>query len=316
MTTSIIAFRSIGVAFSISCFGAVIALAQAPTSSPATGLATPQAAQPSPAAPSPAQSPTMVFPAASQKAQLKQRVGLTDIEVEYSRPNKNKRQIFGGLVPWNKVWRTGANATTKVRFNDAVTFGDKEVAAGEYALYTIPKQNEWTVILSKHMELPYKEGQDVARVTVKPMKLTEEMETFTIGFNDLRADSATMFLAWDHTVVPVKLKTNDVAQVSEQIDAALKSGKDLEPGFYFQAAGFYFDQNKDLKLAADWVDKAIEKRPDAFFMYSRKAQIQAKLGNKKEAIAAAEKSNQILESQPDRDESAIKANKQLIESLR
>ena len=257
----------------------------------------------------------MQFPAASQRSELKQRVGLTDIEVVYSRPNKNKREIFGGLVPWDKVWRTGANATTKVKFSDAVTLGDKEVAAGEYALFTIPKQNEWTVILSKHMELPYKPDQDVARVTVKPMKLTEEMETFTIGFNDLRSDNATMFLAWDHTVVPIKLKTNDVAKVSEQIDAALKSGKDLEPGFYFQAAGFNLDQNKDLKQAAEWVDKAIEKNPDAYFMYTRKAQIQAKLGNKKEAIAAAEKSNQILESRPDRDDAAIKANKQLIQGL-
>ena len=308
MTTSIIRFRSIGITSLIFVAGAVLGQSPSPP------------AQSSPASPSPAQSPqaspAVQFPAASQKAELKQRVGLTDIEVVYSRPNKNKREIFGGLVPWDKVWRTGANAPTKIKFNDVVTFGDKEVAAGEYALFTIPKQNEWTVILSKHMELPYKPDQDVARVTAKPMKLTEEMETFTIGFNDLRADSATMVLAWDHTAVPVKLKTNDVAQVSQQLDDALKSGKELTPGVYFQAAGFYLDQNKDLKQAADWVDKAIAKNPDAFFIYSRKAQIHAKLGNKKEAIAAAEKSNQILESQPERDESAIKANKQLIESLR
>ena len=318
MTTSFIGFRSLPIVSLIFVAGA--AFGQSPTASAPAGLATPQAAastspslSPSPSAQA---SPAVQFPAASQKSQVKQRVGLTDIEVEYSRPNKNKRQIFGGLVPWDKVWRTGANATTKIRFSDAVTVGDKEVPAGEYALFTIPKQNEWTIILSKHMDLPYKEDKDVARVTVKPMKLTEEMETFTIGFNDLRADNATMFLAWDHTAVPVKLKTNDIEQVSQQLDAALKSGTELTPGVYFQAAGFYLDQNKDLKQAADWVDKAIAKNPDAFFMYSRKAQIQAKLGNKKEAIAAAEKSNQILEAQPERDEVAIKANKDLIQSLR
>src|SRR4051812_19260436 len=146
----------------------------------------------------PSPSPQLVqFPQASQHAVVKQRVGLTDIEIDYSRPNKNKREIFGGLVPWDKVWRTGANAATKVKFNNAVTFGDKEVTAGEYALFTIPKPTEWTIILSKKAELPYKPDADVARITSAPVKLTEEMETFTIGFNDLRTDSATMFLAWD-----------------------------------------------------------------------------------------------------------------------
>jgi tetratricopeptide (TPR) repeat protein len=260
-----------------------------------------------------AQEPTPVpFPQASQHALVRQRVGLTDFEVDYSRPNKNKRDIFGGLVPWDKVWRTGANAATKIKFNNAVTFGDKEIAPGEYALFTIPNANEWTIILSKNLELPYKQEGDVARVTVVPVKVAEELETFTIGFNDLRVDGATMFLAWDRTVVPVKLKTNDVAKV----DAAIKSGKELDATFYNNAAGFYLDQNKDLKQAAEWIDKAISQKPDAYFMYSRKAQIQAKLGNKKEAIAAAEKSNQILESRPERDESAIRNNQVLIESLR
>jgi len=255
------------------------------------------------------------FPQVSQHGFVRQRVGLTDIEVDYSRPNKNKREIFGGVVPWDKVWRTGANAPTKIKFSGDVKFGDKDIPAGEYALYTIPKSNDWTVILSKKLDQPYQAESDVARVTAAPIKLTEEMETFTIGFNDLRTDTTTMFLAWDHTVVPVKLKTNDVEKLSQQIDAAVKSGKELDANFYNSAAGFYLDQNKDLKQAAEWIDKAIEKQPDAYFMYSRKAQIQAKLGNKKEATAAAEKSNQILESRPERDEAAIRANKQLIESL-
>jgi hypothetical protein len=264
-----------------------------------------------------AQEPTPVpFPQASQHASVKQRVGLTDFEIDYSRPNKNKRDIFGGVVPFDKVWRTGANGATKIKFTNAVKFGDKEVAPGEYALFTIPKANEWTIILSKNLELPYKQESDVARITAAPVKVAEELETFTIGFNDLRTDSATMFLAWDRTVVPIKLKTNDIAKVSQQIDAAIKSGEGLDANFYNNAAGFYLDQNKDLKQAAEWIDKAIAEKPDAYFMYSRKAQIQAKLGNKKEAIAAAEKSNQILESRPERDESAIRNNQLLIESLR
>src|SRR3954453_13772100 len=142
-----------------------------------------------------AQEPTptpVPFPQTSQHAVVKQRVGLTDFEVDYSRPNKNKRDIFGGLVPWDKVWRTGANAATKIKFNNAVTFGDKEVAPGEYALFTIPKADEWTIILSRTLELPYKPDGDVARVTAKPTKIPNEVETFTIGFDDLRVDSANL----------------------------------------------------------------------------------------------------------------------------
>lgn len=256
------------------------------------------------------------FPQASQHGFVKQRVGLTDIEVDYSRPNKNKREIFGGLVPWDKVWRTGANAPTKVKFSDAVKLGDKDVAAGEYALYTIPKASDWTIILSKKLDQPYAAESDVARITAKPTTLGNEVETFTIGFQDLRVDSAKMFLAWDKTAVSVELKTNDVEKVTKQIETAVKSGKDMDANFYNSAAGFYLDQNKDLKQAADWIDKAIAKNPDAYFMYARKAQILAKLGNKKDAIAAAEKSNQILESRPERDEAAIRTNRLLIESLR
>lgn len=296
MTTLSISCRLILIGIGVSGFLGEQALAQSPSPSPTPAL--------------------VQFPQASQHAVVKQRVGLTDIEVDYSRPNKNKREIFGGLVPWDKVWRTGANAATKIKFSDNVTVGDKEVPAGEYGLFTIPKNNEWTIILSKKLDLPYKPDADVARVTATPAKLTEEMETFTIGFENLRADTATMYLAWDHTAVPVKLQTKDVAKVSSQIDAALKSGKELDGGFYNNAAGFYLDQNKDLKQAADWMDKAIAKNPDAYFMYTRKAQIQAKLGNKPEAIAAAEKSNQILESRPERDEAAIRTNRVLIESLR
>ena len=115
------------------------------------------------------------FPAASQHGWVKQRVGLTDIEIDYSRPNKNGRVIFGGLLPFDKVWRTGANASTKIKFSDAIEIGGKSVAAGEYSLYTIPSENEWTIILSKDTKgfgaYDYKSDTDALRVTAKPEKL-------------------------------------------------------------------------------------------------------------------------------------------------
>jgi tetratricopeptide (TPR) repeat protein len=259
------------------------------------------------------------FPSASQHALLKQRVGLTDVEVDYSRPNKNNRQIFGGLVPFDKIWRTGANQATRIKFSGNVKFGDKEVPAGEYAIFSLPGQNEWTIILSKNLQASaaeYKQENDAARVTAKPILIGMPAETFTIGFEDLRANSATFYIEWDKTRVPVKLTTNDVEKVMQGIDTAVKSGKEQEAGFYYSAASFYLDQNKDLPQALKWVDQAIEKNPKAYFMQFKKAQILAKLGNKKEAIAAAEKSIELLKASPNPDESAIGTSKALIESLR
>ena len=261
------------------------------------------------------------FPSASQHAVVKQRVGLTDIEVDYSRPNKNDRVIFGGLVPYDKPWRTGANQPTRIKTSAPVKFADKEVPAGEYVLYSIPGANEWKLILSKNLNAQaltdHKPEDEVARVSAKPaLALAAPAETFTIGFEDLRANSATFYLLWDKTRVEVKLTTNDVEKVMQGIDSAVKSGKDQDAGFYYSAASFYLDQNKDLPQALKWVDQAIEKNPKAYFMQAKKAQILAKMGNKKEAIAAAEKSIEILKASPNPDESAIGANKALIDSLR
>jgi hypothetical protein len=261
------------------------------------------------------------FPQASQHATLKQRVGLTDIEVDYSRPNKNGRAIFGGLVPFGKPWRTGANQPTKIKTSAAIKLADKEIPAGEYMLYTIPGASEWKLIVSKNLKAQnladQKPEDEVARITAKPMlALAAPAETFTIGFEDLRANSATFYLEWDKTRVPVKLTTNDVEKVMQGIDGAIKSGQPQDATFYYNAASFYFDQNKDLPQALKWVDQAIEKNPNAYFMQYKKAQILAKMGNKKEAIAAAEKSIELLKASPNPDETAIAASQTLISSLR
>ena len=128
------------------------------------------------------------FPAVSQHAVVKQRVGLTDIEVDYSRPNKNNRDIFGGLVPYGKLWRTGANAVTKIKFSKQVMLGGKEIPAGEYALFTIPTADEWTIIISKEAKVQsaadYKQENDAARITAKPEPIPDTIETFTIGLRD------------------------------------------------------------------------------------------------------------------------------------
>jgi len=258
------------------------------------------------------------FPAASQHATVKQRVGLTDVEIDYSRPNKNDREIFGGLVPYGKLWRTGANAVTKIKFSKPVTLGGKDIPAGEYALFTIPTTDEWTIIISKDAKVQsaadYKQENDVARFTAKPEPIPVTIETFTIGLGDVKGASATLNFVWDKTRVPVKLTTADVEEVSKQLEAVVNSGTSLDPRTAYQAAAFYYDNNKDLNQAAKWIDQALEKNPNAYFMQYKKAQIQARLGNKKEAIASAQKAIDILNKDKAPDEAAIRNAQQIIDS--
>src|SRR5437867_4521746 len=258
------------------------------------------------------------FPAASQHSVVKQRVGLTDVEIDYSRPNKNDREIFGGLVPYGRLWRTGANAVTKIRFSHPVTLGGKEIPAGEYALFTIPTAGEWTIIISKDARVQsaadYKQENDAVRITAQPETIPVAIETFTIELGDVKGASATLNFLWDKTRVPVKLTTDDVEQVSKQLDAAAKASTPLDPRTAYQAAAFYYDNNKDMQQAAKWIDQALEKNPDAYCMHYKKAQIQARLGNKKEAIASAQEAIYILKKDQAPDESAIRNAQQIIDS--
>lgn len=261
------------------------------------------------------------FPDASQHATVTQRIGVTDVSVEYSRPDKRDREIFGGLVPYGKVWRTGANSPTKIKFSDAVKIGGQEVPAGEYAFYTIPNENEWTIVLSKNLKLwgayGYTPDADVLRVAVKPIALADTVETFTIGFDNLKDDSATLALEWDKTRAPVELTVNTMEKVTSAIEAAMKNPGDLKAPFYYQAASFYFEHDKNLAQAAKWMDQALAKQePAAYYMYYKKAQIEAKLGHKAEAKAAAEKSIELLKAQKEPDASAIRNNQLLIDGLR
>ena len=263
----------------------------------------------------------LAFPDASQHATITQRVGLTDVSIDYSRPAKRDRAIFGGLVPYGEVWRTGANSPTKIKFSDAVKIGGQEVPAGEYAFYTLPNESEWTIILSKNTKLwgayGYKPDADALRVMVKPTALADPVETFTIGFDDLKDDSATISLEWDKTRVPVELTTNTIEKVTGEIETALKNPKSLKPQFYYKAASFSYDHDKDLEQAEKWIDQAIAKQdPPVYFMYYKKAQIEAKLGHKPEAKTAAEKSIELLKAEKEHDATAIRNSQLLIDGLR
>lgn len=269
----------------------------------------------------PAPAPKLEFPAPSPTSTLKQRVGVTDIEVTYSRPGVKGRKIFGGLETYGKVWRTGANAATKISFSTAVKLNGTAIPAGEYALYSIPGKDEWTVIVYKVTgkwpwgAYDYKDTNDVARISVKPVTLPTPLETCTIGIDDISDESATFFIAWETTRVPMKLELDLTSTLVPQIEAVMASDAAKKP--YFEAAMFYYGHNLDLKKALAWIDAGIAAQPEALWMIYRKGLILAKMGDKAGALAAAQQSL-ALAAKADggfKDE-YTRLNNALIESLR
>jgi len=239
------------------------------------------------------------FPAASPAASVKQRVGLTDIEINYARPSMRGRAIFGALEPYGAVWRTGANNATRITFSTAVKFHGTEVPAGTYALFSIPERNEWTVILNKVPgqwgAYAYDAGNDVARVKVTPVPLAQPVETFAITFTDLATESAaTLNLIWENVRVPVKLEVDVAGTLVPQIETVMASAEPKKP--YFSAAMFYYENNLDLKKAAAWMDAAIAERPNQMWMIYRKGLILAKMGDKAGALAAAQQSLELVKN--------------------
>jgi len=264
-----------------------------------------------------AQTPKVDFPVPSPACTLKQHVGLTDIEIVYSRPGVKGRQIFGGLVPFGEVWRTGANASTKISFSTAVKLNGADIPAGKYALNTIPGEKEWTVIIYKDTSLGgafgYNPTNDLVRFKATPVKLAKPVETFTIEINDLRDDSATIGLDWEKTRVPVKLELDLVGALVTQIEAAMAAPGGNKP--YYQAAMFYYDHGQDLQKASQWIDAAIAQR-ETYYIVHLKAKILAKLGDKAGAIAAAKHSTELAIKAEGPKSGYVKMNADLISSLR
>lgn len=236
-----------------------------------------------------AQNAKLEIPAASPSGVLKQRVGVTDIEIDYSRPSARGRKVFGGLVPFDKVWRTGANNATKLIISTPVKFNGTEVPAGTYELFTIPGRSEWTIIIHKDMSewgaYTYDPKNDVARVTAKPEATAQPVESLAIGINDLRDESATLNIMWENTRVPVTLGVDVVSALVPKIEAAM-AGPDAKK-YYVAAAMFYLEHNIQLPKALEWMNAAIAAQPDAFYFVYRKALVQEKMGDKAGAIASA-----------------------------
>ncbi|WP_026464061.1 DUF2911 domain-containing protein [Adhaeribacter aquaticus] len=253
-------------------------------------------------------------PAPSPQGTVTQRVGLTDFTVRYSRPSLKGRTMFGETLPYGQPWRTGANGSTVLSFKDAVTIEGVKVPAGEYALYSIPTANEWTIILNKNTSFggnthQYKAEEDVARFTVKPTKTAVKTETLTINFTDVTPATANLEILWENTSVKFKIVTEVESKVMAQIQEKVINGKNVTPDLYAAAAVYYFDNNKDNKLALDWIKKANEKDPKFWNLHSQ-AKIQAKNKDYKGAIASAEKSIALAKEAKNND--YVRMNEKLI----
>ncbi|MGF2412904.1 DUF2911 domain-containing protein [Ferruginibacter sp.] len=230
---------------------------------------------------------TLTTPQPSPTQTVKQNFGVGTVELNYSRPAKKDRKIMGDLVPFGKVWRTGANAATTLTFSEDVTIGGKEVKAGKYGLLSIPDADKWTIIITKDVNVNqpslYKQENDVVRVEAKVITTPFTIENFTIGFADITGSSCNVELMWENTYIQFPVTTGTDAKVMAQIDNLMN--KDNKP--YFNAASYYYDNGKDLTQALGWVNKALETNKEAFWMYLLKARILKKTGDKAGSKAAA-----------------------------
>ncbi len=262
-----------------------------------------------------------LFPDPSPSATLKQAVGLGEITIEYSRPGVKGRKIFGpgGLRPYGEIWRTGANTSTKIVFSKDVKVEGQPLAAGEYALFTIPGEKEWTIIFNKVVgewgAYTYKPESDALRVNVKPLTLAgdDKIETLIIDINNIKTDGATLNIGWERTWVPVRLQFDVIPEVVAKVDAAIASGK-APANLYLGAAMFYYDNNLDDKKALSYINEATKGDKVPFYALLWKARILARNGDKAGAEAAAKAS--IAAAEGTAKDEYIRLNEAVLNSLK
>ena len=253
-------------------------------------------------------------PAPSPLCKIEQKVGLSTVSIEYSRPSVRNRKIFGDLVPYGKVWRTGANMATKFTISDDITVEGKKLPKGSYSLYTVPGEEEWDIIFYNEVNISgvpkvMDQTKETARIKVKAELLTYTTETFLIDINSVNQDNASMNIMWENTIVPIHLQFDVDSRVMKNIDKVLAGPSSDD---YYQAARYYFDSGKDLTQAVGWIQKA--NQMDAKFWKLRvESMILAKLGRKSEAIEAAMKSKTMAAAEGN--EEYVRMNEEAIKEL-
>ena len=244
-------------------------------------------------------------PQPSPVGKISQEVGLTKVEVEYSRPSAKGRKVFGKLVPFGELWRTGANASTKITFGEDVKVGETSLPKGTYALYTVPGQSKWDVVFYKNTTFwgapaaaEYKMEDIAAKVTVASEASKSFVETFTIEVNNLKNNGADLEISWENTIVKVPFTLDTDSKVMADIKSQMEGPN---ANTYYSAARYYYEEKKDPNQALAWVDQSLAKGGDKFWILRLKANILADLGRYKDAIATAEKSSELAKKEGNAD---------------
>ena len=244
---------------------------------------------------------SLKVPQLSSSQTITQELGLGKITLTYSRPNVKGRKIFGAMEPYGTVWRTGANAATIIQFTDDVTIEGNKVPAGEYGLFSIPDKNEWTVILNKTAHqwgaYTYKQSDDILRFKVKTINHADPLETLTMQFNNVDQTKCELELRWENISFSFHISTDVDTKVMANIDEIMNHDK--KP--YFESAMYYYENNKDLKKALEWISTAEKMEPTAPFYKVWKARIQLKMGDKAGALATAQQGVKLAHDQNDKE---------------
>ena len=236
-------------------------------------------------------------PQASTSGSIEQKVGLTNVEIEYSRPNVHGRTVFGDLVPYGKIWRTGANKNTTISFSDDVVVNGQTLKAGKYAIYTKPEKDSWEIYFYSDTENwgnpeKWDDKKVAAKTTAKVVNLPFEIETFSISVGNIHADKANLGFLWSNVYVETEINFPTDKKVMASIDAAMKGSPKAED--YIAAANYFYNSGKDIQQAKKWFDEGMKlNKEPKFFQLRQQSLIYAKAGDTPGAIALAKQSLEL-----------------------
>jgi tetratricopeptide (TPR) repeat protein len=254
-------------------------------------------------------------PAPSPQQTIKQAFALSEISITYCRPSAKGRTVFGDVVQYGQIWRTGANGASTITFGEDVTVEGKAIKAGTYAIYSIPNKESWDIMLYSDLELggnvgEYNKEKEVARFAVKARPLAESVETFTINVADQSSNTASIEMSWEKTRVSFRVEADIDSKIMKNIESAVI--KDNKP--YYQAASYYYENNKDLNLALEWINKAVANNPNAYWVHMLKAKIQFKAKDTKGAKETALKVVELAKA--DGDDAYVRMAEKLIAEIK
>jgi len=239
----------------------------------------------------------ITHPKASPFSKVEQEIGLYKISIQYSRPAARGRQIFGGIVPFGRIWRVGANESTKIKVDTDMMVLGKVLPKGTYALYVFPEKEAWEIAFHINTEhwgdgrKNYNAEEDLFRITVKPQKIQYHQENFLIAFDKITHNTANMNLIWADTKVTIPFTVDTHAQMELEIAKQLKENPTAQT--YYEAARYLQEQGKDFKRALNYLNTALELGGDTYYFHRIKSLVEAELGDYKAAVSSAKKSLKI-----------------------